>query len=288
MAKEKIKWHPAFAAAIQLEFKEYEKFLEYSVEHELTQEQLKIDVVIIKKLKEIEINKSVGKILRKYNIFEYKSPKDYISIDDYFKVKAYAYLYKVISEKTNSIGIEEITITLTCTKHPKKLIEYFKEKGIDVIKKETGIYYVENTDIATQLIVTKELAAEEESYLNLLQAEHKNENILSRWINDYINNSKNPLYEIIMDVLTVSNPEELLEVYKHMGIAKVSEGNKAFIMDIVKKLELDKKLKEEGKIEGKIEDAKNLLKLGVSIDIIIKAIGLSEEEILKIQKDLNH
>lgn len=57
MVKEKIKWHPAFAAAIQLEFKEYKKYLEFSVEHQLTDEPLKIDIVIIKKLEDIEIDK---------------------------------------------------------------------------------------------------------------------------------------------------------------------------------------------------------------------------------------
>jgi len=37
--------------------------------------------------------------------------------------------------------------------------------------------------------------------------------------------------------------------------------------------------RDEGKIEGKIEVAKNLLKNGVSIDLIIKSTGLSEKEI---------
>lgn len=211
VGKERIKWHPAFAAAIQLEFKEYQQFLDYSIEHELTHEPLKIDVVIIKKLENIAIDKSIGHILRKYNIFEYKSPRDYISIDDYYKVKAYAYLYKVISEKTNSIDIEEITITLTSTKHPKKLLDYLRTKGISVDRKDSGIYYIGNTDICTQLIVTKELPDKGAEYLKLLQIEHKDKELLSRWVYEYLNNIKNPLYGILMDVLTESNPNEVLE-----------------------------------------------------------------------------
>jgi len=62
MHQEKIQWHPAFVAAIKLEFKEYEQYLEYSSEHELTHEPLKIDVVIIKKLQDIQIEKSIGRI----------------------------------------------------------------------------------------------------------------------------------------------------------------------------------------------------------------------------------
>ena len=108
LSKENIKWHPAFAAAIQLEFKQYNQYLEYSIEHELIQEPLKVDVVVIKKLEDVTIDKSIGKMLKKYNVFEYKSPTDYISIDDYYKVKAYAYLYKVLSKNTNSIDIKEM------------------------------------------------------------------------------------------------------------------------------------------------------------------------------------
>ncbi|OBR89908.1 MULTISPECIES: hypothetical protein [Clostridium] len=85
MANEKIKWHPAFAAAIQLELKEYREDLEFVTEYQLTDEPLRIDVLVIKKLKDIRITKSLGKIFRKYNIFEYKSPTDYISIDDYYQ-----------------------------------------------------------------------------------------------------------------------------------------------------------------------------------------------------------
>lgn len=48
MTKEKIKWHPAFAAAIQLELKEYSQYLDFEEEHGLTDEPLKIDVVVIK------------------------------------------------------------------------------------------------------------------------------------------------------------------------------------------------------------------------------------------------
>jgi len=94
VGEEKIKWHPAFAAAIQLEFKEYKEHLDYEIEHQLTKEPLRIDVVIIKKLDDIEIDKTIGKIFRKYNVMEYKSPTDYFSINDYYQVKAYAYLYK--------------------------------------------------------------------------------------------------------------------------------------------------------------------------------------------------
>lgn len=42
----------------------------------------------------------------------------------------------------------------------------------------------------------------------------------------------------------------------------------------------------EGKLEGKLEAARNLLKLGVCLDIVVKATGLLEKEVIEIQKEL--
>lgn len=251
LANEKIKWHPAFAAAIQLELKDYKEELEFQTEYQLTDEPLRIDVLVIKKLKDIEITKSIGRMFRKYNIFEYKSPTDYISIDDYYKVKAYAYLYKALSEGTNNIDIKEMTVTLTSSKYPRKLIDYLKNEQKAIVEnKENGIYYIKNTDIETQLIVSRELDDDKSQYLKLLQIQHENKSLINNWIIEYINNIKNPLYAVIMNVLAEVNPNEILEVYKDMGNVKLNESNREFLLDMMKKLELDKKLKEEGIEEG--------------------------------------
>ncbi|URZ03850.1 hypothetical protein [Clostridium felsineum] len=285
MSGDKIKWHPAFQAAIQLEFKEYKEYLEFSVEHQLTDEPLRIDIVVIKKLKEINIEKSIGKILKKYNVFEYKSPKDYISIDDYYKVKAYAYLYKVLNAKTNEISIEEITMTLVSSRKPKKLIKYLENRqGVKIEKADNGIYYIKGTDIETQLIVTSELDEEEVLYLGLLKTKHDNEIAFKKWMEEYIDNIKNPLYLVIMNILTEASPDDVVEVYKNMGKAQLSDENMNFMLEMMRKLELDKKAKEEGIKEGKINTVKNLLSMGMDDDFIAKATGLDKEKIEDIRK----
>lgn len=148
----------------------------------------------------------------------------------------------------------------------------------------SGLYYIKGTDIDTQLIVTKDLPDEEAEYLKLLQSDYRNYELFSKWLLEYLKNMKNPLYSVIMDAIAKGNPNMLMDVYNNMGIANLNENNKAFLMDIVKKFELDKVLKEE----GKKEDARNLLKLGVSSEIIIKATGLSEKDIMEIKKDLDN
>ncbi|MBC2582280.1 3-isopropylmalate dehydrogenase [Clostridium sp. DJ247] len=291
LTNEKIKWHPAFAAAMQLELKEYKEHLEFLTEYQLTDEPLRIDILVIKKLDDIKINKSIGLIFRKYNIFEYKSPTDYISIDDYYKVKAYAYLYKALSEGTNKINIKEMTITLTSSKYPRKLIDYLKrEQGAIIEKIDNGIYDIKNTDIETQLIVAKELKDEEAKYLKLLQAEHNNKELIKKWIAEYIGNIKDPLYRIIMNVLTEANPNEILEVYKDMGIGKINNDNREFILEVIKKLELDKKLKEEGIDIGEdrkaLKVAEKMIKRGDSVEDIVEITELPKEKVLELKNRL--
>jgi len=307
VGEEKIKWHPAFAAAIQLEFKDYKDHLDFKIEHQLTAEPLRIDVVVIKKLDDIEIDKTMGKIFRKYNVMEYKSPTDYFSIDDYYKVRAYAYLYKVLSEKTNPISIEEITISIVVNKYPNKLIKYLKEKqGVNTSQIEKGIYYIENTDIKTQIIVNnKNLNKKDSEYLKLLQIKQQDSGLLEKWINEYARNTKDPLYSIIMNVLTEINTNSILEVYKKMGVPQISEENREFLLEAIKKLQIDKKIREEGIEEGiekgiekevkqriekevkeRIEKIKKSLIKGYSVETITEILEVSNEDVERVRKQM--
>jgi len=115
--EESIAWHPAFFDAIRMELDEYSVNLQFLSEFPLNTEPLKIDVVIIKKSKDISIKKNIATIFRKDNILEYKSPLDYVSIDDFYHVYAYACLYKVL----NKIDIRDITLTFVESRYPREL-----------------------------------------------------------------------------------------------------------------------------------------------------------------------
>ena len=84
---ERIAWHPAFHEAVQLEFEPYWDYIEFVIEQQLTSEPLKIDVVIIKKKEGVVIDKTIGRIFRGYNIVEFKSHTDSLSIDDFYKTR---------------------------------------------------------------------------------------------------------------------------------------------------------------------------------------------------------
>ncbi|MBQ8592576.1 MAG: hypothetical protein IJ485_07510, partial [Lachnospiraceae bacterium] len=83
-----------------------------------------IDVLIEKKDSSYAVKKNLGRIFRKYNIIEYKSPEDYLSIDDYYKVCGYAYFYKTDTVKVDIIKAEDITITFVSKNYPRKLMRH--------------------------------------------------------------------------------------------------------------------------------------------------------------------
>ena len=85
---------------------------------------------------------------------------------------------------------------------------------------------------------------------------------------------------LILSALLANKFVETDEYKRILGAIKVSLAeNKLFML-----------LKEEGREEGREEEArkvaKNLLELGISVDIIKKATGLTDSEIDKLQKEL--
>jgi hypothetical protein len=81
-----IVWHPAFIEALQLELEAYQHILQFFPGYQLTAEPLRIDCVVIKKPKDVVITKNIGAIFREHNLLEYKSPDDYVSVTDFYKV----------------------------------------------------------------------------------------------------------------------------------------------------------------------------------------------------------
>jgi hypothetical protein len=162
---ETIPWHPAFIQALQLELKEYRDVLEFYPELQLTSEPLRIDCVIIKKIKDVEIKKNIAAIFKTWNILEYKSPDDYVSIADFYKVYGYACLYASFSD----IPITDLTITFVESHYPRDLIKHLKETcNFTVEKTSHGIYNVIGDLLPIQIIDSRKLSAEDNLWLKNL------------------------------------------------------------------------------------------------------------------------
>ena len=112
MDNAKIQYHPAFASGMELLLWEYQTLLIIETEHELSRKPLKIDILIIKKQEDVDIENEIGCIFRGHNIIEYKNPKDELSIDEYSKVMGYAFIYKSQGKSVNEIPAKEITVSI--------------------------------------------------------------------------------------------------------------------------------------------------------------------------------
>ena len=155
--QKKLQWHPAFCSALRLELLEDSENLEFTDEFQLTEKPLQIDCTVVKVKKNCRIKNEIGKIFRTHNIFEYKSPKDELNIDTFYKAVAYACLYKVLPKHVNEIPADELTVTLLRDRKPVKLLHELEQTGYGCQTEASGIYYVSGVMFPMQIIVSSEL-----------------------------------------------------------------------------------------------------------------------------------
>jgi hypothetical protein len=169
-------WHNAIFGALKLEFLEYKDALEFTSEYKLTSAPLRIDVLIVKKIKDIVIEKNIGRIFRNDNIIEYKSPKDNFRIIDFNKTFAYCYGYASKKE----MSITDISLTILLSMEPKIVFRHIKDVyRWDIDEDIPGFYVVSGAGMAfpIQFIVTKKLSVSENLWLNTLRENAPRESI---------------------------------------------------------------------------------------------------------------
>jgi hypothetical protein len=157
-----ILWHPAFVEALKLELEPYRDALEFYPEYQLTSGPLQIDVVIIKKTKDVVIDKNIAAIFKTDNLIEFKSPGDYIAVEDFYKVYGYACLYAHLRK----VPITGITLTFVGSRHPRELLKHLRGvRGYAVEEKAAGIYTINGDILPIQVIDSRELGEEENLWL---------------------------------------------------------------------------------------------------------------------------
>ena len=154
-----IKWHPGFCSAMELEFLQYKDLLDFNREFPLSKEPLRIDLLMIKKIKDVVLDIDIGRLFKTYNIIEYKSPKDGLTIDDYIKTVGYAYLYKGLGATVDAVPLSELTATIVRDTEPTELFKKIQNEGGIIEEKYPGVYYITGVvAIPTQFILTSSLS----------------------------------------------------------------------------------------------------------------------------------
>lgn len=287
---QKLQWHPAFCSALRLELLEDAENLEFTDEFQLTEKPLQIDCTVVKVKRDCKIKNEIGKIFRKHNIFEYKSPMDELNIDTFYKAVAYAYLYKVLPNHVNEIPAEEITITLIRDRKPVKLLGELEKSGYGYKKEAAGIYYVNGAMFPVQIIESSELDVDMHVQLKAL-TNHLEESLMRQYllqVSTFEGREKN-LADIVLQVIVNSNMEKVREW-------KGSEQTMCEALRVLMKEELKEErvagLREgrlegqrEGQREGQIRAYASLVQDGIiPVETGAEKAGMSVDDFTKEMK----
>ena len=203
-----LQWHPACYAGMQIEFLVDRMKMFFENEHQLGTKPKEIDILIIKKNSEEPLEKNIGRIFRKHNLVEYKSPTDYLSIDDFYKVYAYACLYKIDTPHEDEIKVQEITISFISKSYPRKMAEHLQRvRNFEIVPIDAGIYYIIGDVFPMQLIVTSELSKEKNFWLRNLTNDIEDPEEAAEIVREYKKHHDNKLYQSVMDIIVRANEE---------------------------------------------------------------------------------
>ena len=258
---DKVFWHEAFYEALRLEFHEYLDSLTFLEEHPLSKEALIVDVIIIKKVRDVQIKKNIGQIFRGHNLFEFKSEDDSLTIRDYNKVIGYAYLYASFVP----VDVSDLTVSFAVTVHPRALLAYLRnDRQFNVSDNGSGIYNIAGEVFPVQILESKKLLKENNLFLKNLRSSLDVEDAKEtaeayKGLKTY--DSKN----VYMDRLIRANHDSFKEA------TIMGEAARELFLEVAE---------EQGWLEDKIKKiAQGLKKNNVSTQIIVESTGLTAQEV---------
>ena len=275
MEKTKLQWHPAFGAALRITFQDEMQYLEMHEEYLLSKKPLQMDVLIIKKLQDVQIKKTIGRIFRKHNIIEYKSPDDSLSVNDFYKVYGYACIYQSNTDRIKEIDPEDMTLTFVCSHYPREFLKHLERvRGMCTEYQGGGIYYLKGDPIPMHLLIAPRMSDEENYWIQSMRTDLRAGEEIRKLMREYEKHRKSKDYTAVMNLITRANWEQM-EVEKKMCDAL----NELFAEEL-------KEADNKGRTEGRREMIFAFLKAGADIKMIKKASGLNEEEIESIRREM--
>jgi len=209
MHKYRINWHEAAVCAIQIDLRDYSHILEYHSEYMLHPNHNRIDLLIIKKLTEQSIQKSIAAIFRSFNLFEIKGLHSTLTPDAYYKLNGHAAYYIASTGTLNQYNRNDISLTLLSFHHPKKLFRHLtKDCNKTIANPLSGMYYISNEMFSTQILVIRELSPEDSLYLSCLTDNLREQELINRLVDDYTKHQTDETHMQYMNLLTRANQKK--------------------------------------------------------------------------------
>ena len=272
----RVRFHYGFYAAMENEYDLLNIPLTYEREVELGKDPIRLDFLVIKKELDIVLDDPIGEFFRQVNIFEYKSPEDGLSIDDFYKVQAYGLLYKVFGRKVNELPIENITLTIVRHTYPKSMLKMLRDSGIVIHEVHPGIYRFDGKlSIPVQLVVSSQLPLGEYDGLRLITKGATVEDI-KNYVERVIASGNERIKENAGTVIDVC-----LDINKNLGeIKEMYEAVREVFKDAFAKERRD------GIQEANERVATDMLKKSLPLQLIKEISQLSEDVIRGIARNL--
>ena len=283
---DKIQFHPGFYGAAELEFRLETAEIEFNIEYNLSKEPLRVDLLIVGKRDDIQLENEAGRIFKRYNIIEYKSPDDGLTMDDFFKTIGYACLYKALGKTVNQILEEQVTVSLFRDIYPQELFKTLEESGRIIEKRYPGIYYVRgNVQFDVQIVVMNQLDPEKHSAFRILSKNAKEDDV-RRFLEEslmLVNQGDRENADAVFEVSIAANSALYEKIRSDEVMCKAMEN---LMQDVIAQRE--EEARQEGMWEGRQEERKNfavsMIKLGkLTIEEIAAATGLTIESLLAIE-----
>lgn len=205
-----INWPHAVCEVLKIELEPYLKYLTFHEEYHLgkSKESLRVDILIIQKFSSLHIPKHIAEIFQTYNLIEYKSPDDSLSIDDYYKLIGYACIFRANTGKVNEVQNKDITLTFLVSQFPKKLQKELKNRNISLVKRAPGIYDISEEIFTIQLIVNRQLDETENLWLRCLDNHLMEKSLYENLEKDYQIHKNEPRYSAPMNAIIWSNYQQ--------------------------------------------------------------------------------
>ena len=165
----RTRYHYGFYAAMKVEYDIIHANVTYEQEIQLGEDPIRLDFLILKKDASVVLTDPIGEFFKAVNLFEYKSPEDGLSIDDFYKAQGYGLIYKGFDRKVNELPIEDMTLTLIRHSYPRELMKALKNAGFIIHEEYPGIFRAEGKiSIPVQLVISSRLPEGEYDGLKLL------------------------------------------------------------------------------------------------------------------------
>jgi hypothetical protein len=277
--KERTPYHGAAFGVFSCLFNYYRQngLVELHDEHRLSKEPLRIDIVVIKKNRDIELEPAWAKIFRGHNLVEYKSPADKTpTLADFSKLMGYAWIYAA-QEK---VPVSDMTATLICARTPQKLFKMLKEDfDYEILEKGAGIYYItERGAAAEKRLAIQVMTQKSEPLLHAMDKRPLDEATVDRvakFIAALDQEGRNRLACWFKAIA----PKNVRNINKRSDQI-MTKTDKAYL-EVIEELGYAKSLRQEGRQEGMKEGLQkgamkviSLLKKGYSPDDIQKMMQL--------------